>query len=200
MSALALGEIMTVSALLNTLKELSVLHAPPDKPFLLKSGGTSLHYVDVRRTALTGKGLHLIGAMFYDMLNQMALDPKRVAGVALGGCPLATAVSLHSYNTWTQTTAPYTHIIETLYVRPEAKGHGTGKLIEGIFEKGDSVVICEDVVTSGSSTLKAIEVLKEAELKVIGVMAVLDREEGGKEKIEAVCPFRSFTTLKELLG
>lgn len=194
---------MSTSALLTALREFSVLHAPPDKPFVLKSGKTSPHYVDVRRTALTAKGLYLIAwELYHTMVGTMKLHPRRVAGVALCGCPLATALSLESLSI--SSKGPHSHqfdaIFDALYVRPEAKDHGTGNLVEGIFEPGDTVVLCEDVVTSGTSTLNAIRSLRQTGLKVIGVVAVLDREEGGGPRIQTECPFQSLTTLKELLA
>ena len=88
---------------------------------------------------------------------------------------------------------------DALYVRSEAKDHGTGKLVEGLFDPGDTVVLCEDVITSGKSTLNAIEALRSVGLNVIGVLAILDREQGGAALIKKECQFASLVTLKELL-
>jgi orotate phosphoribosyltransferase len=93
------------------------------------------------------------------------------------------------------------HALTALYVRKEAKDHGTSKLIEGTFRVGDRVILLEDVVTSGGSTLGSIKTLRDAGLEVKAVIAVLDREEGGRAKIEETgAPFYALTTLKELLG
>lgn len=173
-------------AALQILREKSVLHAPPGKPFILKSGAESMHYVDVRLTALTSFGLQVLAEALLERYREMNLGPIRVAGVALGGCPLATGLSLVSG-------------LDALYVRPEAKDHGTGKLIEGAFEEGDTVLLVEDVITSGGSTLKAIATLKAAQLNVIGVIGILDREAGGGEAIQKECPFSALVTLKQLL-
>lgn len=185
---------------LRVLRELSILHAPEGKPFVLKSGKESMTYVDVRLTALNAQGLHRLSGELHREVFQVKDGAKLVAGVALGGCPLATAVSLLSYR------LDEANALNAVYVRPEAKGHGTGKLIEGGFKPGDGVVLVEDVITSGGSSLKAIAALRDAGLTVTAVVAVLDREdrdaEGklGREKIEAKVPFRALCTLNELLG
>jgi orotate phosphoribosyltransferase len=183
--------------LLNILREKSVLRTTPDKPFKLVSGKTSLVYVDVRLTALDAVGLWAIVRSLCGELASLedppdSLQVDSVAGVVVGGCPLATGVSLH-YSTGLR-------VINTLYVRKEAKDHGTAKLIEGSYKPGDRVVLLEDVVTSGGSTLGAIKALREAGLVVLAVVAVLDREEGGRAKIEeAGVAFRALVTLRELL-
>jgi orotate phosphoribosyltransferase len=172
---------------LDFLRQKSVLHAPPGKPFILKSGAESMTYIDVRLTALSSDGLHAVAEALYERLAGMKINANLVAGVALGGCPLATGVSLMSG-------------LDALYVRPEAKDHGTGKLVEGAFHPGDRVVLLEDVITSGGSTLKAIAALRSAGLTVAGVIAVLDREQGGAGPIQQECPFTALFTLKELLA
>lgn len=179
--------------LLSTLRELSVLHAPEGKPFILKSGKESMTYVDVRLTALNPRGLLTLAVDLHREVFQVD-GAKLVAGVVLGGCPLATAVSFHAYR------CDELNPLNVLYVRPEAKDHGTGKLIEGKFEPGQGVVLIEDVITSGGSSLKAMAALRDAGLEVKAVVAVLDREEGGGERISAEVPFRALCTLKELLG
>lgn len=189
------------------LKKHSVLHAKEGKPFILKSGKESMTYVDVRLTALRADGLYELSRELYTTVRSLGIPPvqvRRVAGVALGGCPLATGVSqygqAHSQMGDHHESGIVYPVYDALYVRPEAKDHGTGKLIEGQFSPGDKVVLLEDVVTSGGSTIKAILALHEAGLNVVGVAAVLDREEGGKARIEAECPFKALVTLKELLA
>lgn len=196
---------------LKVLRELSVLHAPEGKPFILKSGKESMTYVDVRLASLDPRGLRVLaGELFW---TAMRLRPGSclAAGVALGGCPLATGVSSTSLiaselKDGDRNVHDHLPVWDAIYVRPEAKDHGTGKLIEGRFEKGWGVVLFEDVVTSGGSTLKAIAALRDAGLEVKGVVAVLDREdrdaEGklGREKVQAEAPFQALCTLNELLG
>lgn len=190
---------------LNVLREHSVLHAPPGKPFILKSGKESMHYVDVRLSALNPRGLRVIAEELY-WRAILGGSASHVAGVALGGCPLATGVSSMSLTlsevTKEDGSPRYDKIpvFGALYVRPEAKDHGTGKLVEGQFKAGDEVVLLEDVVTSGGSSLKAIEVLRGAGLVVKAVVAVLDREESGGMKIAAEVPFIRLCTLSELLA
>jgi orotate phosphoribosyltransferase len=191
---------------LKVLRELSVLHAPPGKPFILKSGKESMHYVDVRLAALSPHGLRVIAGELFWTAMSLKTGACLAAGVALGGCPLATGVSSTSLdlseskkwdgNPWFDNLPVW----DAVYVRPEAKDHGTGKLVEGHFEKGWGAVLFEDVVTSGGSSLKAIAALRDAGIDVKAVVAVLDREEGGGEKISAEVPFRALCTLRELLA
>lgn len=197
---------------LQALRSLSVLHAPPGKPFILKSGKESMTYVDVRLTALNAEGLSLLADEIIWHVLEVRDGATTVAGVALGGCPLATGVSLLSLElskeadeklvqTLTDGRDKSVPVMNAVYVRPEAKDHGTGKLVEGGFTPGDGVVLIEDVITSGGSSLKAISALRDAGLVVKGVIAVLDREEGGRAKIEGEgVPLRSLCTLSELLA
>jgi orotate phosphoribosyltransferase len=102
-----------------------------------------------------------------------------VAGVALGGCPLASAVALTSFQRGTP--------LDAVYVRKEAKDHGSRQLIEGSarLAQGARVALLEDVVTTGGSTLQAAEKLRAAGLVLAGVVAIVDRLEGGRDAIEA---------------
>lgn len=156
--------------LLDLLRKLSVRRGH----FTLASGATSDFFVDCKPTVLTAQGHHLVGELMLDALRHL---PKceSVAGVALGGCPLASAVSLMSHIRGRPMAA--------LYVRKEAKDHGTKNLIEGRLEPGAKVVMVEDVVTTGGSTLRAIETLREAGAEVVGVVVLVDRLEGGVENI-----------------
>lgn len=190
------------------LRLLSVLHAPPGKPFVLKSGKESLVYIDVRRAALDPHGLRVLSSrLFWIMSGSGHGIPSKVAGVALGGCPLATGVSLAAL-TASEQRGPDGALVHdclpvpgTLYVRPEPKAHGTGKLIEGVFEPGESVVLVEDVTTTGGSSLRALQALREAGLVPQGVVTVLDREEGARAAIEAEgVYFKTLCTLSALLG
>jgi orotate phosphoribosyltransferase len=179
---------MSDESLLRVLRERSVLHAPDGKPFTLKSGALSMTYVDVRLTALNYVGLCLLSRCLARKMGKMDLQPDCVAGVVVGGCPLAMGVSFQT-------------ALDVLYVRAEAKDHGTTKLVEGTFEPGiTTTVLFEDVITSGGSTLGAIRSLRDAGIKVIGVVAVLDREQGGLGEIRKECPAEALYTLKELLA
>jgi orotate phosphoribosyltransferase len=178
--------------LVKTLQKLSVLRTTADKPFTLASGKSSLVYVDVRLTALSCEGIWVVAPYLYEQVIKYP-EVGLVAGVALGGCPLATGVSMCSS---TLSKKP----LNAIYVRKEPKEHGTGKLVEGKFHALDEVILLEDVVTSGGSSLKAIKSLESVGLKVKAVVTVLDREEGGRALIEKHCPLHALVTLKELLA
>ena len=148
------------------------------KKVTLASGRESDFFIDCKQTVLTAEGHALVGALMFDALASL---PKcdAVAGVELGGCPLASAVAVISF----QRGAP----LDAVYVRKDAKDHGSKRLLEGnaSLPTGASLVILEDVVTTGGSTLKAAAKLVEAGYKVAGVVALVDRLEGGREAIEA---------------
>ena len=115
-----------------------------------------------------------------------------VGGLTLGADPISYAISYTSATT----TTP----LRAFTVRKEAKTHGAGKLIEGPFEAGDRVVIVEDVITTGGSALKAVSAVREAGGSIMGVLALVDRQEGGREMIEAAgVSVVSMVTAQELL-
>jgi len=143
---------------------------------LLASGRESAFFIDCKQTALTAEGHALIGELMLAALDD--LPPcDAVGGVELGGCPLASAVSLTSF----QRGRP----LPALYVRKARKDHGTTKLVEGdkSMSPGVRVALLEDVITTGGSSLKAVETLREAGATVTGIVALVDREEGGAETI-----------------
>lgn len=143
---------------------------------ILASGRESDFFIDCKQTALTAEGHALIGELMLAALDD--LPPcDAVGGVELGGCPLASAVSLTSF----QRGRP----LPALYVRKARKDHGTTKLVEGdkSMSPGVRVALLEDVITTGGSSLKAVETLREAGATVSGIVALVDREEGGAETI-----------------
>lgn len=145
------------------------------KRVVLASGKESDFFIDCKQTVLTAEGHALVGALMFE-----ALPPcDAVAGVELGGCPLASAVALVSFERGQPKDA--------VYVRKEAKDHGSRRLLEGDTGLAPSaaVVILEDVITTGGSTLKAAEKIRAAGYRVAGVVALVDRSEGGREAIEA---------------
>lgn len=141
---------------------------------MLASGKTSDFFVDCKPAVLTAHGHHLVGELMLDAMRHLPKS-EAVAGVALGGCPLASAVSLMSHIRNKSMAA--------IYVRKQAKDHGTQNLVEGQLEPGTKVVMVEDVVTTGGSTLRAIETLEAAGAEVTGVVVLVDRLEGGVENI-----------------
>lgn len=149
------------------------------KKVKLSSGLESDFYIDCKKTVLTAEGHWLVGRLFLDAIRKSAPESKGVGGLTLGADPLASAVSTMSWIAgWP---------IPAFIVRKEPKGHGTGAWIEGMsaLEKGAPVAIIEDVVTTGGSTLKAIERAEIEGLKVAQAFALVDRLEGGREAIEA---------------
>jgi len=148
------------------------------KKVTLASGRESNFFIDCKQTILTAEGHALVGELMFDALAELG-EVDAVGGVELGGCPLASAVSLVSF----QRGAP----LPALYVRKERKDHGSAKRIEGdkALRPDLRVALLEDVVTTGGSSLKALEVLRDAGCEVAGIIALVDRQEGGREAIEA---------------
>lgn len=161
--------------------------------FTLASGARSNLYIDARMTAMSPDGLALIGPLGLAELAAAAWAPDSVGGLTLGADPVSYAIA---YASALQHTP-----IRAFTVRKEAKTHGTGKLIEGPFQPADSVVVIEDVITSGGSALKAISAIRSAGATIIGVLSLVDREEGGRERIEAEgYPVRSLARASEIVA
>jgi orotate phosphoribosyltransferase len=161
------------ASLIELLKERSVRYGE----FTLASGRTSEMYIDARLTTMSPEGLALIGPLGLATIRRMKWNADSIGGLTLGADPVAYAVSYASFE-----NPPF---VRAFTVRKEPKQHGTRNLIEGPFRKGDRVVVVEDVVTSGASALKAIDVVRIAGGEVVGVMAIVDRREGGTEKLKA---------------
>lgn len=160
--------------------------------FVLTSGRRSDYYFDCKPTALHPRGAYLLGGLFLDMLRNR--DVTGVGGMTLGADPLVSSVTVVSH----LRGRPLPGFI----VRKEAKGHGTGRFLEGLvnFEPGDKVAMLEDVVTTGGTLIKACDRVAEAGLAVAAVLCVLDREEGGAENLEAAgYRLESIYTRSELL-
>lgn len=145
--------------------------------FVLASGQRSTYYIDCRLTTMSARGQVLIGALGLDAVRSAGWAPDAIGGLTMGADPVAYAVAAASAG------AP--PVIDAFSVRKEAKSHGTAQLIEGNFRPGSRVVVVEDVITSGGSALKAVEAVRVAGGTVLGVLAVVDREQGGRGKIEA---------------
>lgn len=145
--------------------------------FVLASGRTSTFYVDCRLTTMSAEGLALIGKLGLEAIRAEGWAPRSVGGLTMGADPVAYAVAARS-----AAAAP---IIDAFSVRKEAKAHGTGRRVEGNFTAGDRIVVVEDVITTGGSALKAIEAVREEGGTVLGILAVVDREEGGRATLEA---------------
>jgi len=163
--------------------------------FTLSSGKKSSFYVDLKATTLHPEGVFRIGEAALDLLMRQDLRVQGVGGLTLGADPLATAISLAARVRGLSWPA--------FIVRKEPKGHGTSQYIEGTenLPPGAQVLVLEDVVTTGGSSIKAIERLREAGYRPIATLTVVDREEGGAEAIrKAGLEFFTLTTLREIRG
>lgn len=146
----------------------------PEGNFLLSSGRKSDVYIDCKKTTLSSEAMQLIGYAFFRELMHEPVDA--VGGLTLGADPIAYATALIS-----TMNGKY---LDAFIIRKEPKKHGTQQWIEGNVEPDKWVCIVEDVVTTGESTIKAIQRAREAGLHVRKVLALVDREEGGAENIE----------------
>ncbi len=146
--------------------------------FVLASGARSSYYIDCRLTTMSAEGMVLVGRLGLEAIRGAGWAPDAVGGLTMGADPVAYAVAAAS---WADRGQP---AIDAFSVRKEAKEHGTRRQIEGNFREGAAVVVIEDVITSGGSALKAIEAVSGAGGRVLGVLAVVDREQGGREAIE----------------
>jgi orotate phosphoribosyltransferase len=168
------------SKLLSLLKAKSVFKGD----FLLASGARSTYYIDCRLTTLDPEGAWLVGQVMHSIIQTEASDQvlqvNSVGGLTMGADPIALAVGMYSFS------AKDTPPLRPFIVRKTPKAHGQSKLIEGGFRPGDLVVVVDDVVTRGESSISAINaVIKEGGR--VGFVAVLvDRQEGGRQKIEAM--------------
>lgn len=142
----------------------------------LASGRVSDFYIDLKNTLLHPKGIYLVSHLIAEKIKKYP-QVRGVGGLTMGADPLSTGVSLITHD--------WKNPIFAFYIRKEPKSHGTQSWLEGMknFKQGDSVVILEDVVTTGGSTLKSVERARLAGLNVIGVITAVDREEGGAENI-----------------
>lgn len=141
--------------------------------FKLVSGRMSNYYFNCKMVTLNPEGMYLIGNIIFDMIKD--LNVKGIGGLTLGADPIADAVAYTSY----LKEKP----IEAFVVRKSAKFHGTMQWIEGDVKAGDRVVIVDDVITTGKSTIEAITRAREAGLDIVKVIALVDRQEGGYENI-----------------
>ena len=145
----------------------------------LASGRESDFYIDCKKTVLTAEGHWLVGKLMFAGVRSKFAQAVGVGGLTMGADPIASAVSLVSF----LGGAP----LQAFLVRKEPKGHGTGQWIEGLssLPAGAPVVVVEDVITTGGSTIKAIERSRAEGLNPVGAFTLVDRQEGGREAIEA---------------
>lgn len=180
-------------ALLRLLRQKSVLFGD----FTLASGAKSDFYVDCRVTTMDARGAWLIGLLGARLIEETARltgeRPASIGGLTMGADPVALAIALASG--FTAGATP----LHAFSVRKTAKAHGRGKLIEGNFAEGHNVVVVDDVITTGGSTLQAIDAIQAEGGRVLFALALVDREEGGRAAIEARgVPVRALATKTEL--
>jgi orotate phosphoribosyltransferase len=148
----------------------------PEPVFKLVSGRMSNYYFNCKTVTLHPEGMHLIGNIIFDMTH--GLNAKGIGGLTLGADPIASAVAYTSFLRGNS--------LEAFVVRKTAKSHGTMQWIEGNIGQGDRVIIVDDVITTGKSTIEAVTRAREAGLEIARVIALVDRQEGGRENIEAL--------------
>ena len=145
--------------------------------FVLSSGKRSTWYADGRLTTMYAEGFALIGQLGLAAIREQRWRADVVGGLTLGADPVAYAIAAESLR--------HPPVLNAFTVRKQAKAHGTGRRIEGCFERGMAVIVVEDAITTGGSALDAIAAVREEGGQVQGVLALLDREEGGRERIAA---------------
>lgn len=151
--------------------------------FKLSSGGASDYYIDCRTTTLDARGAQLTGQVFLEEIRAQGWKPEAVGGLTMGADPIVVAVAVVSGE------------LNGFLVRKAEKQHGTGQRIEGFRKKSAPVVIVDDVCTTGSSTIQAIEAAREFGFQVVGIMCLVERKEANGrpnvEKAAAGVPFIS---------
>jgi orotate phosphoribosyltransferase len=151
-------------------------------PITLSSGKQSNHYFDCRRLTLNSEGAELVGEAVLDVIQELPGEPLAIGGLAIGGLthgadPIIVAVMMKARQRGLA--------IDGFFVRKEAKAHGTKNLIENAPKPGTKVVVVDDVVTEGGSILKTIDEAERAGCEVVAAITLVDRKEGGGDKIRA---------------
>jgi orotate phosphoribosyltransferase len=168
--------------------------------FTLSSGGKSDYYIDCRTTTLHAEGGRLTGLAILDLLHEHKLKPAAVGGLTLGADPIVSNVATAS--AWRAQQHPNSSLVNGFLVRKAEKAHGTGRRIEGFFQREAPVLIVDDVCTTGASTITAIEAAKDCGMKVIAALCLVERQEAnGRPAVEAACgdaPFFSLFTAHDV--
>ena len=161
--------------------------------FVLASGATSDVYVDCRLTTLCGEAMPLIGRLLLERILARGWRPRAVGGLTMGADPVACAVAHASQGT--------EFAVDAFVVRKAEKGHGRKRYVEGLASApGVPCVVLEDVCTTGSSSVQAIERARQAGMQVLGVCCLVDREQGAAARFSALdCGFEALFRLGELL-
>ncbi|SHJ95186.1 orotate phosphoribosyltransferase [Rubritalea squalenifaciens DSM 18772] len=171
-----------MSAIYDELKAILLAKSVRTGEFTLASGAKSDLYIDCRVTALDPVGARLIGQLGWaavrEKIQNDGLNIDAIGGMTMGADPISLAVGMTSAMEHPE------EMLQVFNIRKEPKGHGRGKQIEGNFKEGDQVVVVDDVITTGGSTLKAIDAIEAAGGTVKFALVLVDREEGGRQAIE----------------
>lgn len=164
--------------------------------FILASGKESDLYCDCRVTTLDARGANLIGEVGWELVKNEILsrfpEVKAIGGMTMGADPISLAIGMYS-----AADKP----LGIFTVRKEPKDHGRGKRIEGNFNAGEQVIVVDDVITTGGSTIKAIDAIEAEGGKVVAALVLVDREEGGREAIEGRgVPVYALYTRRSIFG
>ena len=152
--------------------------------FQLSSGSTSDYYIDCRVTTLDARGAQLVGEVFLAEIREQGWEADAIGGLTMGADPIVVAVAVTSGT------------MHGFLVRKAEKQHGTGQRIEGFREKGAQVVIVDDVCTTGSSTVQAIEAAREYGFEVVGVMCLVERQDAhGRPNVEKAAAPANFISI-----
>jgi orotate phosphoribosyltransferase len=162
--------------------------------FKLSSGGTSDYYIDCRTTTLNAEGGRLTGHAILELLEQHGIEAEAVGGLTMGADPIVSNVATAS--AWRALSQPGAPLLDGFLVRKAEKAHGTARRIEGFCREGARVVIVDDVCTTGTSTINAVEAALEAGMNVAAVVCIVEREEAnGRPAVEAAAKGAPFLRL-----
>jgi len=167
--------------------------------FTLASGKKSDYYIDCRTTTLDAEGGRLTGLVLAALIRENVSQAEAVGGLTMGADPVVSNTA--SASAWWRLVHSDAPLVQGFLVRKAEKTHGTGRLIEGFLKPGASVIVVDDVCTTGGSTITAIEAVRAAGMKVAAVMCLVDREQGGRAAIEAAAqgaPFFSVFTANDV--
>jgi orotate phosphoribosyltransferase len=178
--------------LIETIKERSFQYSSEPK-FKLTSGAVSHFYFNMKKTTQSPDGMYLVGRIVFEKIKELGLHPDAIGGLTMGADPIAYAVAMYSYGVHEP--------IQAFVIRKEPKAHGLKLPIEGNIKPGDHVIIIDDVVTTGGSTIKAITIAKESGLIVDAVIVLVDRcEQNGRQNIEALgSPVYDILTIQDFV-
>jgi orotate phosphoribosyltransferase len=155
--------------------------------FTLASGKKSAYYINSKKVLFHGEAIALLGELLYDATND--LDFQAIGGLEIGAIPMATAAVLRFQQAG--------RTLEGFFVRKQAKGHGSQERIEGRVNAGDRVVIVDDVLTTGESVVQSIEAVEAIGAKVVGIVCIVDRLQGARERLAAY-HFQPLFTIRDL--